>query len=331
MWKLQPSIYVRIHKGARHNTTWCRDCELGPCEYNAENTEHPTATFPLHRWPLRTAAGDTGLTVCIWSTGSVSQWHQPAFVKEYKFPSLPNTYSVFWTLSKASCAHSLPSQVIFFLQDLQITLATPVQEQQKVSRPDGLQNQNNSTASRSLSSWTSTWHLRLLLSLHVIRCVSHVVIVCVCEWVTPWSLLLQSFLWSLWGTPNGRRVRWVSLLQATTAGCYCRMVLQAATAGCSCRLLLQAATATFLKPPYTFSIFNFIYSFFSPTFPTCRTNRRSLGTLQRSSARALSLSLFPVAKLPAVCGPVRQKKDLSIENTMQHSSKIRWQYSSKWD
>jgi hypothetical protein len=105
-----------------------------------------SVTFTAH-WPLRTATGDTDLTVCADWSRDVSMLIQrqcctvtsACFVKQYKFPSLPNTYSAFWTLPKASSAHSVPSQVIFFLQDLQITLATPVQEQQTVLRTRTIQ------------------------------------------------------------------------------------------------------------------------------------------------------------------------------------------------
>ena len=257
-------------------------------------------------------------TSACWSRGSVSQWHQPAFVKEYKFTSLPNTYSVFWTLSKASCAHSLPSQVLFFLQGLQITLATPVQEQQTVSRSSEPEQFNSQPTFIKVNN-----HVTLAstsLPTCYIRYVSHVVIVCV--WVSeshndhygcnrlcdrceghpmvegkcPYCrLLLQAtasgyycrlLLQALQATTAGHCFR--LLQQATAAGYYCRLLLQATTAGHCFRLLLQATAAGYCchisKAVLHIFYFHFIYLLVFHTFPTCRTNRRSLGILQRSSA-----------------------------------------------
>ena len=78
------------------------------------------------------------------------------------------------------------------------------------------------------------------------------------------------------------------LQQATAAGYYCRLLLQATTAGHCFRLLLQATTAGYCchisKAVLHIFYFHFTYLLVFHTFPTCRTNRRSLGILQRSSA-----------------------------------------------
>ena len=143
MWKLQqPKICVKIHN---MTGVGIGNCSLAIIKqkYWAPGSD-VSITFMAH-WPLRTATGNTDLTVCADWSRDVSRLIQrecctltsACFVKQYKFTSLPNTYSAFWTLPKASWAHSVPSQVIFFLQGLKITLATPVQEQQTVRRSDG--------------------------------------------------------------------------------------------------------------------------------------------------------------------------------------------------
>jgi len=326
MWKLQPSIYVRRHK--EPDTT-----RLGVGTGNwSLAIQHRKYWAPY---------SDVSVTLMAALASSNSNWrHGPGcvcwlkhrrqhadqkavFHSDISLPLSKNinfhlylTRIVFWTLSKASCAHSLPSQVIFFLQDLQTTLATPVQEQQTVSRSSEPEQFNSQPNFINVNKHVTLASNSLPTCYKV--CESRRYCVCVCE----------SHQDHYGCVRLSDRCEGHPMVEESGEWPYCRLLPQAAAAGHYCRLLLQAtATATFLKPSYIFSIFHFIYLFFFHTFPTCRTNRRSLGILQRS----IVLSLFPVAKLPAVCGPVRQKKDVSIDNTMQHSSKIRWQYSSKWD
>jgi len=109
---------------ARHNTTWCRDWELEPCDTTQKILSTLQRRFGytdgrtgLFQQQLETRAWLCVLTeaqtLACWSKGSVSQWYQPAFVKEYKFPSLPNTYCFLDTIqSQLRPLIAIPSDIL---------------------------------------------------------------------------------------------------------------------------------------------------------------------------------------------------------------------------